>query len=153
MIKKINSTKDYFGFIELQQYFQFQDELTNVLRQNIFLTKREGYGFIFPMSSDWKPIVDLFFLEKRNEIRAIIKKRFDGEMIQFIDDIQTSSSSDLNMMLLTREKELEEIKGLANKLLYDNEKLENLKSVAEKKELRRNLMVIVALFLTTHPFV
>ncbi len=147
LIKKINSTKDYFGFIELQQYFQFQDELTNVLRQNIFLTKREGYGFIFPMSSDWKPIVDLFFLEKRNEIRAIIKKRFDGEMIQFIDDIQTSSSSDLNMMLLTREKELEEIKGLANKLLYDNEKLENLKSVAEKKELRRNLMVIVALFL------
>ena len=147
LIQKINSTKNYFGFIELQQYFQFQDELTNVLRQNIFLTKREGYGFIFPISSDWKPIVDLFFLEKREEIREIIKKRFDGEMIQFIDDIQSSSSNDLNLMLLTKEREIEEMKGLTTKLLYDNERLENLKSAAEKKELRRNLMVIIALFL------
>lgn len=147
LINKINSTKDYFGFIELQQYFQFQDQLSNVLRQNIFLTKREGYGFIFPISSDWKPIVDLFFLEKREEIRDIIKRRFDGEMIEFIDDIQSSSSNDLNLMLLTKEKEIEEIKGLNTKLLYENEKLENLKSAAEKKELRRNLMVIIALFL------
>lgn len=146
LIKKVNSTKDYFGFIELQQYFQFQNELTNVSRQNIFLIKREGYGFIFPMSSDWKPIVDLFFLEKHQEINDIIRKRFDGEMIKFIDEIQSSSSNDLNLMLLTKEKEIEEIKGLANKLLYDNEKLENHKNEAEKKELRRNLLVIIALF-------
>lgn len=147
LMNKINSTKDYFGFIELQQYFQFQNKLTNVFRQNLFLTKRDGYGFIFPLNSDWKPIVDLFFLEKRQEIRAIIKKRFNGEMIEFIDGIQSSNSNDLNLMLLTKEKEIEEIKSFNTKLLYDNEKLENIKSAAEKKEMRRNLMLIIALFL------
>ena len=147
LINKINNTDNYFGFIELQQYFQYQKDLTNASRQNLFLTKREGYGFIFPMTSDWKPIVDLFFLEKKEEINAIIRDRFDSEMIEFIDDIRETKTGDLNLMLLTKEKELQELKSVTNKLLYDNEKLENVKSTAQKKDLKRNLFVVIALFL------
>lgn len=147
LMREINRNKKYFGFAELQQYFLYQEECKNIVRQNIFLKKREGYGFILPLGSDWKPIIDLFFLEKKEEIKTIIQNRFDSDMVKFIDNIQKTNTEDLNLMILMKEKKLEEIKSLANKLLYDNQKLENLKIAGERKELRRNLMAIIALLI------
>ena len=142
LVAKINNTPNYFGFVELQQFFDLKKEFTNIKRQNVFLRKREGYGFIYEKPSDWKPIVDLFYIEKYNEIRAIIRARFDGEMLRFIDNIKGSEGADVNLLLLTKERELTELRSQRNKLLYDNEKIENEKSKASEKIMGNYLSIV-----------
>ncbi len=149
LIRKINETPNYFGFVELQQFFDLKKELTHIKRQNVFLRKREGYGFIYEKPSDWKPIVDLFFIEKHKEINAIIRGRFDGEMLRFIDNIKGSEGADVNLLLLTKERELTELISQTNKLLYDNEKIDNDKSKVAERIMRNYLLIVIILSVFT----
>ncbi len=143
LIAKINKTPNYFGFVELQQFFDLKNKFKHIKRQNVFLRKREGYGFIYGKPSDWKPIVDLFYVEKYDEIRSIIKNRFDGEMLRFIDNIKGSQGTDVNLLLLTKERELEELKSRNNKLLYDTEKIEKEKSKKAKQIMSYYLLIVI----------
>jgi len=149
LIAKINDTPNYFGFVELQQLFELKKDFTHIKRQNVFLKKREGYGFIYGKSSDWKPIVDLFFIEKKVEIKAIIRARFGGEMLRFIDRIKGSEGEDVNLLLLTKERELIELRSQTNKTLYDNEKIDNEKSKRAKKTMQNYLIAVVLMSIIT----
>jgi len=103
-------------------------------RQNLFLVQREGYGIIYPLNSDWNEPMWQYFQEEHNQkkVQEILQKYFGLELIQFIQEIQSSSDSQKKLLLLTRENEMEVLVAENLQLSLENEQLDNEKSKAER---------------------
>ncbi len=97
-IDKIKSCDSCYGFIELHQYFNNAKEIAEIKRQNLFIKKRHGYGFIFPLDSDWQPSVNAFFDDSIyfSKVKAIINRKLGKEMIDFIEELEVSEVENMS---------------------------------------------------------
>lgn len=147
-IDKIRTCDSCFGFIELHQYFNNVKDITTIKRQNLFIKKREGYGFIFPLQSDWQPIVNEFFQDSISltKIRKVIDNKLGKEMIDFINALEISDVENMSTFLLTKEMDTEKDKTFEAELLYENEKADNKKSKQGQEELKKYLFILVFSF-------
>ncbi len=143
---KISLNPKYFGYLELQQFFKKRKELDNIRRQSLYLVKREGFGFIYPKNSDWTPIVNTFFAQNWKEVQEIVKESYDKEMIEFLDVLGSDDANYVSLMLLTKEKELAELKNENSKLLYDNAVIENKKNKEYQEKLSFYLYLLLLVF-------
>lgn len=122
---------NYVGFAELPTYFMAKKKGLKIKRQNLFKYKRLGYGMIYPLDSDWKPIVDEFFNDERSkfEINKIIQKHLGSDINELI--LNLSGEDKDEFLLLTKEKELQEVEIELNELTILNSELEKEKILAE----------------------
>lgn len=130
----IQSNNNCFGYVELPNYFNLYQQGIKLNRQNLFLVQREGYGIIYPLGSDWNEPMWQYFQDENNrkKVQQILQKYFGLELIQFISEIQSSTDEQKNLLLLTKENELESLLAENLKLSLENEKLDNEKSKAER---------------------
>jgi serine phosphatase RsbU (regulator of sigma subunit)/ABC-type amino acid transport substrate-binding protein len=122
---------NYVGFAELPTYFMAKKKGLKVKRQNLFKYKRLGYGIIYPLNSDWKPIVDEFFNDENSkfEINKIIQNHLGSDINELI--LSLSGDDKDEFLLLTKEKELQEVEIELNELMILNVELEKEKIVAK----------------------
>jgi serine phosphatase RsbU (regulator of sigma subunit)/ABC-type amino acid transport substrate-binding protein len=122
---------NYVGFAELPTYFMAKKKGMKLKRQNLFKYKRLGYGLIFPLNSDWKPIVDEFFNDAESKVKMnkIIQKHLGDDINELI--LNLSGDDKDEFLLLTKEKELQEVEIELNELTILNSELEKEKIVAE----------------------
>lgn len=149
-IEKIESCNTCYGFIELHQYFNKVKGVTSIKRQNLFIKKREGYGFIFPLESDWQPVVNDFFQDSASlvKVKRVINNKLGKEMIDFVNALGVSEIENMSTFLLTKEMDVEKVKASDSELLYKNELLENKKNKEHQKELEKYLVILVFFFLS-----
>lgn len=109
VLKKIESQKKSFGYIDLPVYLAHFSNNTNldVKRQNFHAVKREGYSFIYSKGSDWEFPVEEYFASKefQKEVVPIIGKYMDPDIFEFLRRISTTSDEDVEM--LSKEKEIQ----------------------------------------------
>lgn len=124
ILKTITKRENTFGYIDLPIYLtRLKKDLNlNVIRQNVFPIKSEGYGFIMPKGSDWiEPFNE--YLESAY-FSSISSELIGGYLQQDIYRLIKSISSgkqvnpEEEIMLLTKEKELQ-YKDMLEKALAD----------------------------------
>jgi len=122
---------NYIGFAELPTYFVAKKEGIKIKRQNLFKYKRDGYGIIYPKDSDWKPIVDKFFNDEASKmkINKVLQKHLGSDINELI--LSLSGDEKDEFILLTKEKELQEVEIELNELTIQNQVLEKEKTLAE----------------------
>jgi serine phosphatase RsbU (regulator of sigma subunit) len=137
VISAVENQNNCYGFIELPNYFSLYQKGIKLNRQNLFLVQREGYGIIYPKNSDWNEPLWEYFQQESNQkkIIEILQKHFGSELVNFITEIQESTDMQKNVLLLTKENELESLVADNLKLSLENEKLDNEKAKAERKVL------------------
>jgi len=131
--------KDYYlkdnfiGFAELPTYFVAKKEGFKIKRQNLFKFNRNGYGIIYPLDSDWKPIIDEFFNNEnvKQTINLILQKHLGSDINELI--LNLSGDENDEFLLLTKEKELQEVEIELNELTILNDALEKENLIAETK--------------------
>lgn len=133
VIEKIITSQNTFGFLELPTYLELFEKGAKVNRQNLFAVQRDGYGFIYPLNSDWHGVVWDYFQDEDNKekVRTILLKYFSLEMIEFLNEVNSTSGNEMQVLLLAREKDIEELRFDNQQLLIDNERLANDKRLAE----------------------
>lgn len=155
VIKEISTHKNTFGFLELPTYLELFENGVNINRQNLFAVQRDGYGFIYPINSDWHGMVWEYFQNEENKviIRDILLKHFSYEVIEFLEEVNSSSSNEIQILLLEREKDIEELRFDNQQLLIDNERLDKEMKLAEADAVKTYLfigigMLVIVLFLS-----
>ena len=141
---RVSKEDNLMAFTELPTYFISLKNGKNFKRQNLFRVERNGYGFIFPKNSDWSLAMYDFFNDDDSKIKIneILKKYLGDD----ISDLLFKLSNEYNdeILLLTKEKELQKAELDLNALTIENNLLEKNKSEAdqliiEEKHLRDKL--------------
>jgi serine phosphatase RsbU (regulator of sigma subunit) len=141
---RVSKEDNLMAFTEVPTYFISLKNGKNFKRQNLFRVERNGYGFIFPKKSDWNDVMQEFFNDDHLKIKIneILKKYLGDD----INDLLLKLSNEYNdeVLLLTKEKELQEAELDLNALTIENNELEKNKSAAdqaiiEEKHLRDKL--------------
>jgi serine phosphatase RsbU (regulator of sigma subunit) len=144
--KRVSEEDNLMAFTELPTYFISLKNGKKFKRQNLFKVERNGYGFIFPKKSDWNDVMQSFFNddEYKAQINDILKKYLGDD----INDLLLKLSTEYNdeVLLLTKEKELQEAELDLNALTIKNNELEKKKSEAdqliiEEKHLRDKMLL------------
>ncbi len=135
VVTTVQHQMNCYGFVELPIYFDLYQKGVKLNRQNLFLVQREGYGIIYPLESDWNEPLWEYFQEDntKKKHQEILAKYFGSELVKFISEIQGSTDEQKNVLLLTKENELESLVADNLKLSLENEKLDNEKTKAERK--------------------
>jgi serine phosphatase RsbU (regulator of sigma subunit) len=141
---RVSNEDNLMAFTELPTYFISLKNGKKFKRQNLFRVERNGYGFIFPKKSDWNDVIQDFFYDDDSKIKIneILKKYLGDD----INDLLLKLSTEYNdeVLLLTKEKELQEAELDLNALTIENNTLEKNKTEAdqliiEEKHLRDKL--------------
>jgi signal transduction histidine kinase len=139
ILRTIRDTVNAFGFIDLPIYLMELNKNPgmDINRQNLYPINREGYSFIYPKGSDWSEPLREYFESPgfKPLLEDIIGRHFDNSVYEFIENLFLHSDDDV--MLLTREKEIQQ-RDLAGKN----------KQIEEETILRNFLIagVIIVLF-------
>jgi serine phosphatase RsbU (regulator of sigma subunit) len=130
---KILNEKNRFAFVELPLYFSWLDKGFEINRQNVFLEKRDGYGVIYPLESDWHSVIWNFFADEDVQIqkKQIIEKYLGKELIEFIEELDNSNVNEQNVLLLSREKDFEKLKAENSELALKTERFKKQKEDQE----------------------
>jgi len=131
--QKISAGENLISYTELPSYFVSLKNGLKLKRQNLFKFERDGYAIIYPKNSDWQPIVDEFFNSNKSKfiINSILKKHLGNDINDLL--LQVSASENGEFLLLTKEKELQEVELELNELTIKNAQLEKKKTEAENK--------------------
>ena len=99
-----------FGFIDLPVYMLLfhDDPSIKVRRQNVLPLKREGYAIIYRENADWRMPLEEYFQQPdfQKNLEKIIARYIDLELYHFVERL-ADQSQDENVMLLTKEKEIQ----------------------------------------------
>lgn len=137
--------ENYIGFSELASYFMAKKNGVKIKRQHLFKYTRLGYGIIYPITSDWKNVVDEFFNNHKSKalINGVIKKHLGDDINELILNLSGHASDEL--LLLTKENEWQDMAIGLNEVTLLKNKLEKEKMVAEnlRKEKRSYVEKIV----------
>lgn len=116
ILRTIRDMDNAFGFIDLPIYLieLNRDPGMAINRQNLYPINREGYSFIYPHGSDWNQPLREYFKSPdfQPQLKEIIGRHFDNSVYEFIENLFLNSDDDV--MLLTREKEIQQ-RDLAGK--------------------------------------
>lgn len=136
VLTSIAKTDSSFGFIDLPVYLMYfkQNPNIEIQRQNLFPIKRVGYAFALPKHSDWQIPLNKYlsseYFKSNNE--EIFNKYLDAENYLFIESLSIYSGKDEDVVLLTREKQIQ------------NEKLLGKNIQIRQETLRRNYLIVIA---------
>lgn len=139
VLEYISAKSDRFGFIDLPIYLMLMKNGGELVRQNFFTVKGEGYGIILSQNSDWDIPFNEFLNDPGNEslIASIFSKYLGEELYSFIQNMD--SEDELSTSILTKEKELQ------------LELIRNANLRLEKEQTNTNILIfgisITALFL------
>ena len=144
IVSRILNETNAASFTELPNYFLKLKEGKRINRQNLFKVERDGYGFIYPKNTDWEEPLEDFFNHPyyRNQINEIIKSHLGDDVNDLL--ITYDKSEDEEILLLTKEKEIQEKEISKAKLLAKNKSLLAEKVSAENEiieQQRRNLII------------
>ena len=116
ILRTIRDMDNAFGFIDLPIYLMELNKNPGqaINRQNLYPINREGYSFIHPKGSDWVEPLRIYFESAafKSKLKEIIGRHFDTSVYEFIENLFLHSDDDV--MLLTREKEIQQ-RDLAGK--------------------------------------
>ncbi|MEQ6165755.1 ATP-binding protein [Ekhidna sp. MALMAid0563] len=107
VIEGVASRTDCFGFIDLPVYLLQVESGGEVVRQNFFTVKGQGYSYMMPVNNNWKDHFNRFLVhvDYRDEISDIISGYLGEELYGFIDDLYRGEA--LGTSILTKEKEMQ----------------------------------------------
>lgn len=110
VLQTISSNDNFFGYLDLANYLIALNNQTKIKRHNVFSIKNIGYGIIHPTNSDWDEPIRAYFNNPNFEIfmKATIEKYLGIESYDLMESI-TNNNNDGSLLLLTREKELQDI--------------------------------------------
>ena len=110
---RVSIEDNLLSYIELPNYILALKKGVNLKRQFLFKVERWGYGFIYPLNSDWKsPIEDYFASnEFKNEMAIIISKHLGNDVNELILDLANTNNKTDNkeVSLLNKEREIQEL--------------------------------------------
>jgi signal transduction histidine kinase len=139
IIKLIENTSQSFGLIDLFVYLMYyqKNPTLPIIRQDLFIFKREGYAIGFPKKSIWHKEFNEFSksINLKKTVQTIIPHYIDVRLLQLLNSIDTDTKS-LELSMLEKEKEIQS---------------EHLKLKEKTIELERNytitLIVLAIVFL------
>lgn len=151
--KRVSNEKNVMAFTELPTYFISLQKGYNFKRQNLFRVERNGYAYIFPKNSDWTGMMEEFFNDDNSKLKINeILKKYLGDGINDLL-LNLSKESDDEILLLTKEKELQKAELDLNALTIKNNELAIKKSEAdqlikEEKHLRDKMVLYFGIIFT-----
>ena len=115
------------SYIELPNYILALKERVNIKRQYLFQVERWGYGFIFPLGSDWKEPVEAYFgsPEFKNTMKNIIVKHLGDDVRELVLDLAKAEKvvgNNKEVSLLNKEREIQDLEIEKQKIQIENEK-------------------------------
>ncbi|WP_353127168.1 histidine kinase [Parapedobacter pyrenivorans] len=121
ILERIAAERDAFGYVPLTVYVVSLQKGIKVKRQHLFATERPGLAGIFPINSDWQPIVDEYFqsFECKRLVSGLLSKYLGSQIGPIIMEGPGASPDgqrDAELELLTKEREIVS-QRLANSLL------------------------------------
>ena len=110
VLQTISSNDNFFGYLDLPNYLIALNKQIKIKRHNVFSFKNIGYGIIYPTNSDWDEPIRAYFNSPNFEpfMKATIEKYLGIELYDLMESI-TNNNDDESLILLTREKELQDI--------------------------------------------
>ena len=110
VLQTISSNDNFFGYLDLPNYLIALNKQIKIKRHNVFSFKNIGYGIIYPTNSDWDEPIRAYFNNPNFEpfMKATIEKYLGIELYDLMESI-TNNNDDESLILLTREKELQDI--------------------------------------------
>jgi signal transduction histidine kinase len=110
VLKTISSNDNFFGYLDLPNYLIALNNQTKIKRHNVFSFNNIGYGIIYSTNSDWDEPIRAYFNNPNFEvfIKTTIEKYLGMELYDLMESI-TNNNNDESLILLTREKELQDI--------------------------------------------
>ena len=136
ILRRISEDKNAFGYVPLTVYVVSLQKGIKVKRQHLFATEREGLSGIFPLHSDWQPVVDEFFhgFECKRIASRLLSKYLGAEIGKIIMEDPGTSPDDqrsAELELLMKEREIV------------SQRLVNTLLTAEQDKMLRNISILV----------
>jgi len=136
ILKRIAENKNAFGYVPLTVYVVSLQKGIKVKRQHLFATERQGLSGIFPLHSDWQPIVDEYFqgFECKRLADKLLSKYLGAEIGKIIMEDPGKSEEDQRsgeLELLMKEREIV------------SQRLVNTLLTAERDKTLRNISIMV----------
>ena len=141
VLKKIEKTPSSFGYIDLFVYLLYYKENPSITihRQKFYISKKEGYAYIYPKKSNWKKSFDTFMeaADISSKVELLTRKYLDVNVYNFLDSIATNTT-DFENSILHKEKEIQ-----SSDLISKNEMLQ----YERKSKLILLALLVIGLFL------
>lgn len=136
ILRKISEDKRGLGYVPMTVYVVSLQKGIKIKRQYLFATERTGLAGIFPKNSDWKPIVDEFFLsfECKRLVDNLLSKYLGSEIGKIMMEgpgANPGKQTDAELELLMKEREIVSHR-LASTLIE-----------AERDKMLRNVSILV----------
>lgn len=111
VLRLVAGDKNGFGYVPLSIYIVALQKGIKVKRQNVLSSRREGFGGVMPVNSDWKHILDEYFMsEDFRLLTGTIVGRYLGSEVKdlvFDPKEQKAAAATLhNLDLVSLEKEI-----------------------------------------------
>ncbi|OQP58329.1 histidine kinase [Niastella populi] len=111
VLRLVAGDKNGFGYVPLSIYIVALQKGIKVKRQNVLSSRREGFAGVMPLHSDWKPILDEYFMsEDFRLLTGTIVARYLGSEVKdlvFGPAEQKAASATLHTLdLVSLEKEI-----------------------------------------------
>jgi len=111
ILRAISNRPNSFGYVPLSIYVVALQRGIKIKRQVAMGTSREGLAAIFPAKSDWKPVIDAYFLRPATKafITDLTAKYLGSEISEIVlqaslaDSLRTEAT---DMELLIKEREM-----------------------------------------------
>lgn len=137
ILQEVSKNNKAFGYVPLSVYIVGLQKGIKVKRQNILISRREGFAGIMPFNTDWSTIINEYFNTNEFKILTgkIVGKYLGSDVTDLVFGVSAPDSlinikNDLD--LLTKEKEI------VTKRLIDNA------IDVEKEKIFRTILVISA---------
>ncbi|RZM07416.1 MAG: transporter substrate-binding domain-containing protein, partial [Pedobacter sp.] len=136
ILRRISANKNAFGYVPLTVYVVSLQKGIKVKRQHLFATEREGLSGIFPMGSDWQPVVNEYFqgFECKRVASRLLSKYLGTEIGKIIMEVPGASPEDqqsAGLELLMKEREIV------------SQRLVDTLLTAERDKMLRNISILV----------
>lgn len=139
VLDNIAKANDRFGFIDLPIYLMLVQKGGELVRQNFFTVKGQGYGYLMSQNTDWKEPLDEYitYAHENNIISEITINYMGEEVYNFLEKLY--GAEEIGTSILTKEKELQlELIKQANLQLEEEQSLKSILIIG---------IIIIGLFL------
>ncbi|WP_257666804.1 histidine kinase [Parapedobacter tibetensis] len=128
ILRKIAAEKNAFGYVPLTVYVVSLQKGIKVKRQHLFAKERDGLSGIFPINSDWQPVVNEYFqsFECKRLVSDLLSKYLGSEIGEIIMEGPGASAEgqrDAELELLTKEREIVSQRLVSTLLAAERDKI------------------------------
>lgn len=110
---RIANEDNLFSYIELPNYILALKKGINIKRQFLFKAERWGYGFIYPLKSDWEIPIEEYFSsdEFKKQMNTTIVKHLGDDVRELVLGLAKVDElvNDKELSLLNKEREIQDL--------------------------------------------